>query len=287
MLDDFYGLATRAIENKFLRLEFLVDAGPRIVRVVLANSNENQFAELPDATLPSPLGDYRLRGGHRLWCAPEMVERTYALDDQPVQIEMIEKGARLVGAVDAAGIRKSIEIKLHDDAPRVTVTHRLQNASDHAIECAPWAITMLPLGGTAVLPLRLQSAATALLPDRSIVLWQYTRVNDPRLYIGDENILLAARAQLPPCKIGTLNQAGWLAYLRGDIFFVKRFQPQPLHPHVDRGCNAEIYCNDRFIELETLAPLQTLASNESADHSETWEWRIGVTRIEQIQELMK
>lgn len=287
MSNDFYGLRTCSIENQHLCLEFLADAGPRIVRGLLNGSNENQLAELPDIEWVTPNGDYHIRGGHRLWVAPEIVERTYAPDNNGLTIENVPQGVRLIQPTDVTGIRKSIEIQLHDDAPRVTLIHRLQNESEKTIDCAPWAITMLPLGGTAIMPLRLASDAESLLPDRSVVLWHYTRLGDPRLYIGDENILIEARPQLPPCKIGTLNVAGWLAYLRGDIFFVKRFQPHPNRPHVDRNCNAEMYCNDRFIELETLAPFQTLTPSETVEHVETWEWRKGVTSIDQIQELMK
>ncbi|MBI5029914.1 MAG: hypothetical protein HZB51_05255 [Chloroflexi bacterium] len=286
MSNDFYGLRTQSVENQHLRLEFLADAGPRIVRVMLNGSNENQLAELPDIKWDTPNGDYFIRGGHRLWVAPEVVEQTYIPDNSGLQIENTSQGVRLIGPTEVTGIRKSIDIQLHADAARVTLVHRLQNESNKPIDCAAWAITMFRLGGTAILPLRKKTEAQSLLPDRSVVLWQYAHKGDSRLYVGDENILIEARAQLPPCKIGTLNVAGWLAYLRGDIFFVKRFQPQPNRPHVDRGSNAEIYCNDRFMELETLAPFQTLQPNETVEHIETWEWRKGVTSIEQINEMI-
>jgi len=48
MSEDFYGLRTHSIGNKFLRLDFLTDAGPRIVRLMLGESNENWMAELPN-----------------------------------------------------------------------------------------------------------------------------------------------------------------------------------------------------------------------------------------------
>jgi hypothetical protein len=42
-------------------------------------------------------------------------------------------------------------------------------------------------------------------------------------------------------------------------------------PHVDHGCNAESYCNDEFIELETLGPLVKLEPGQFVTHTETWE----------------
>ena len=39
----------------------------------------------------------------------------------------------------------------------------------------------------------------------------------------------------------------------------------------DAGCNAETYCNDRFVELESLGPLAPIDPGESTKLSETWE----------------
>ena len=219
--------------------------------------------------------------------APEAVPQTYIPDNAGLAIETLADGVRLPQPTESAtGICKSIEIRLHDDAPCASLIHRLQNASGRSIEVAPWAITMLPLGSTVIFPLCSQSDGGMAQPDRALVLWQYTRVRDLRLQISDAYAIIQARAELPPCKIGALNRAGWVAYLRESVLFVKRFQAKPEHPHVDRGCNVEVYCNDRYIELETLAPTQRLAPNEIAEHIETWEWRTDAQSIEQIQEIL-
>jgi hypothetical protein len=42
-------------------------------------------------------------------------------------------------------------------------------------------------------------------------------------------------------------------------------------PHPDNNCNCEIYCNDKFIELETLGPLTQLVPGASVRHVETWD----------------
>ena len=90
--------------------------------------------------------------------------------------------------------------------------------------------------------------------------------------LGDDFILLQADARMPPVKIGYLNRAGWIAYLRLGVLFVKRFTPQPALPHTDFGCNTESYCNDAFIELETVGPLQTLTTGSVVEHIEDWEF---------------
>ncbi|MER3405907.1 MAG: hypothetical protein C4289_12725, partial [Chloroflexota bacterium] len=62
-MPDFYGLPVQVLENQHLRLEFLAEAGPRIVRLFIAGSDDNLLAELPDLKVSTPFGDYYFRGG--------------------------------------------------------------------------------------------------------------------------------------------------------------------------------------------------------------------------------
>lgn len=289
MTTDFYGLPTRAISNAHLRVEFLADAGPRIVRLFLHDSNKNWLAETPQKKISTSLGAYFFRGGHRLWYAPEKIPQTHQPDNYGVTIESIEDGTRLHQPTEPlTGIRKSIEIYLYADRAALTLTHRIKNTGLQSIELAPWAITMLKLGGMAILPQTIGAVDKhGLLPNRNLILWQYTRIDDSRLTLAKDFIRVHACAQLPPCKIGYLNRAGWIAYWRGDVLFVKRFTPHADQPHPDFNCNVEVYCNDGFIELETLAPTQQLKPHETIEHIETWEFHTGVHAIEQIQEFMK
>ncbi len=272
-MSDFHGLPTRTIGNKHLRLEFLATAGPRIVRLFLAGSDENLLAEVPNLKLGTPYGDYFFRGGHRLWHAPEGFPRSYIPDNDGLTVGDLPDGVGLLGPTEVAtGIRKSIEIHLSNDRPAVTLIHRLQNDGPEPVELAPWAITQLAMGGLAVLPLRAAPASNnGLLPDRHLALWPYTRWQDSRLCVQDEYVWVAAQPQPEACKVGTWNSRGWLGCLRAGVFFLKRFQPSASGPHPDRGCNAEVYVKDRFIELETLGPLCSLEPGQSAAHTETWE----------------
>jgi hypothetical protein len=139
------------------------------------------------------------------------------------------------------------------------------------MEIAPWAITQLRLGGTAVLPTSGPIDAEGLLPNRLVALWPYSRWDDPRFRPGQTTIEIDARPLSPPFKLGTMNRAGWLAYRTGGLTFTKRWQPQPERPHVDFGCNAEVYASDRHIELETLGPLTRLEPGQQVTHVEEWE----------------
>ena len=273
MTADFYGLPTCTIRNQHLRLEFLREAGPRIVRLFFAGSNENLLAEVPNMKWPTPYGEYRIYGGHRLWHAPEAIPRSYIPDNDGLTVEDLAGGTRLRGPVEpAAGIRKSIAVHLHPDRAEVTLIHQLTNEGIWPIECAPWAITQMRLGGVAILPQPADKVdADGLLPNRRLALWPYTRWGDSRLSVNDDLILVHARAELPPMKIGYENRHGWIGYLREGVFFRKRFEPRIDQPHPDFGSNAEVYCNDQFIELETVAPLSRLEPGQSVTHVETWE----------------
>ncbi|HLF25007.1 MAG TPA: hypothetical protein VJG32_01625 [Anaerolineae bacterium] len=278
MSSDFHGLPTGGLGNRHLQLEFLAEAGPRIVRLFLAGSDENLLAELPDVKWPTPYGDYFIYGGHRLWHAPEALARSSVPDTAGLSLETIGDGVRLRGPVETAtSIRKCIQVQLHADRPVVTLQHALKNEGVWPIECAPWAITQLPLGGLALLPQPIGGLnGDNVLPNRHLALWPYARWDDPRLELHDEFILFRAEAQLPPCKIGYLNRHGWIGYLRNGVFFRKWFDPRAEQPHPDFNCNAEVYCNDAFVELETVAPLLRLEPGQSTTHSETWEFYTGL-----------
>ena len=272
----FHNLPTWMIGNAHLTLEVLREAGPRIVRLMPAGSQSNLFAETPHIHLPSPYGPYALYGGHRLWLAPEHPARTYVPEDSGVTLESNARGVTLQRPADAhSHIAKTMAIELHDDRAAVTVRHTLQNEGNWAVELSAWAITQLPPQGVAIIPHRTTAADEhGMLPNRQLTLWPYTSWSDPRLELHDDLILVRGRADMPQhFKIGTMNHAGWAAYLGQDYLFVKRTQPQPDQPHPDLGCNTELYTDDGFIELETLSPLTRLDPGCRLTHVETWEIR--------------
>jgi hypothetical protein len=76
---------------------------------------------------------------------------------------------------------------------------------------------------------------------------------------------------LPPFKMGYFNPHGWLAYWLDGVLFRKTFEAHIGLPYPDNNCNAEMYCGDRFVELESLAPLRTLKPGTSVTHTEIWD----------------
>jgi hypothetical protein len=261
----------RVLENKFLKLEYRTDA-LRIMGLTPTGKN-NLFVELDDsASVPTPFGRFYFRGGHRLWHAPEAMPRTYIPDDE-LMVTSLPDGCILETKTEpGTAIRKRIEIRLASDKPSVTLIHTLINDGLWSVELAPWAITQFRLGGTAILPLPTGNVDEAgLLHNRQFSLWPYTRISDPRVKLGDEFILFKADALLPPFKIGYFNSHGWMAYWLDGRLFRKTFDTHAGLTHPDNNCNAEMYCNNQFVELETLGPLLTIAPGSQVSHIETWE----------------
>lgn len=258
-----------ALENDHLSLLVTQSVGPRIISLRL-KGGKNLFAELPDFVTKRPDGrDFHFRGGHRLWHAPESMPRTYALDDDPVEIIRTGNSLLVTQQMEAeTGIEKSMRISLTGDKAQVIIQHMLTNRGVWSIECAPWAITQFKTGGVAILPQSREQID--LLPNRSLALWSYTNIASPHVTWGNEYVLLRAEIQ-PPFKVGFPNPRGWLAYWLDGTLFVKRAAYDPQTAYYDFGSSSECYCNSHFLELETLAPIGQLEPGASVIHVETWE----------------
>lgn len=259
-------LPSESIENEFLRLEYLKTTGPRIIGLYAKGVDGNLLAETPDVHWATPHGEFYLRGGHRLWTAPE--DPLYMCPEEGLNVTK-NHNVVLRSPVDASGLEKEITIRL--DGTCVHLSQKVTWHGDAPTELAPWGITQLRLGGVGILPL---SIAGGLVPNRNIVLWPYTNLKDERLELYDDFILLHGKASEQAVKIGNRNSHGWIACALGEALFVKRFAVEEgMLP--DLGCNVEAYVKDVCIELETLGTLKTLNKHESATLNETWEVIVG------------
>ena len=259
-----YPLPFASIENNFLRLDYLTTTGPRIVGLYAVGAQGNLLAETPDVHWPTPHGEYYLRGGHRLWTAPEDPFYTCPEDG----LSVVKDGDKVIlkSPVDKSGLEKEIAIQL--DGNCVHLEQRVTWHGSAPIELAPWAITQLRLGSMVILPL---SNADGLQPNRNLVLWPYTQLQDERLELHDDFILLHGASKTEACKIGNCNSHGWVACIFGEALFVKRFTIKASETYPDLGCNVEAYVKDVCIELETLGSITTLKSGDSITHAESWQ----------------
>jgi hypothetical protein len=262
------------LSNGTVELEVLVDAGPRILRYA-RTGGRNAFHVVSAPEGPG----FQLRGGHRLWVAPEDPERTYAPDDVPVAHGWNGDTLRLTAPPDARfGIEKGMALRLAATGSEVQVVHRLTNRSEAPQMLAAWALTVLAPGGCAVVPLPPVAShpgsagrtAADFAPRMTLSLWPYTVWDDPRLTVGERFLQLRHTGSGSPTKLGLIQRAGWAGYWNDGLWFVKRFPHVEGAVYPDGGVNFETYTDARFLELESLSPLVTLAPGESVDHTETW-----------------
>ena len=259
-----------SLENDSLTLLVTKSIGPRIISIRYKDG-DNLFAELPDFVSQRPDGEnFHFYGGHRLWHAPENMPRTYALDSEPVDITQTQNGLFTRQKVEAeTGIEKTLDISLVENKPQVIIRHTLTNHGQWSVECAPWAITQLKKGGVAILPQSREQ--TDVLPNRSLALWPYSDIASPHVTWGNQHILIRAKMEEGAFKVGFPNPRGWLAYWQAGTLFVKRASFDAQAKYYDFGSSSECYCNDNFLELETIAPISTLEPSASVTHIETWE----------------
>jgi hypothetical protein len=259
-------LATRAFE-----LVVTTDVGPRVVTLrSLAGRRRNLLLELPAEEQRSH--GYLFRGGHRLWHSPEDIVRTYQPDDEPLTVRALAQGVALTQPVEPkTGLQKGLTLEVLGDRT-IRVTHALTNRGLWAVECAPWALTMLRAGGYGVLPLppKGSHAGGDLLPNYTLVPWTYTDLSMPvwdlhRDFIGI-NVGAATEAQ----KLGITNYPGWSAYWNEGTTFVKYAPVLPQATYPDLGCAFETFTNGKMIEFETLGQFGSLAPGRTVKHVEHW-----------------
>jgi len=260
------------LANDQIELIVTGDVGPRIIRFGFIGK-ENMFKEFPDQLGRTESDEWLNFGGHRLWHAPEALPRTYFPDLEPVLIQETEGGLVATQKPEpTTGLQKQIEVILSPDKPEVQVKHKLINHNLWAVETAPWALSVMAPGGTAILPLPPRGThPECLLPTSILCIWPYTNLSDPRWILGERYFLLNQDPKNAlPQKLGIFASDGWAGYANFNCLFVKQVPIQLDGIYPDMGVNLEIFTNDEFLEVESLGPIDSIPPKGQIDHLEHW-----------------
>lgn len=260
------------LSNGIIDIIVLTDVGPRIIHFGFTGER-NELKEYAEMAGLCGGNDWRIYGGHRLWCAPEDKNSTYVPDNSKVNFTSDNHSVTLMRDVNSgAKIRKIINISLASDEPSILVKHKIVNVSKEDIFLSPWALTVMAPGGKAIIPLPPRGEhPESLNPNSSITLWPYTDMSDPHWTWNKEHIVLKQSSKLlNPQKIGVLNKNGWLGYYNDSHFFLKTFDYIDGEVYPDLGCNSEVFANDEMTEIESLGPLTIVKSGEEVNHEERW-----------------
>ncbi len=263
---------TARFTNGTIDLIATTEVGPRIIRFGFVDG-PNEFVEYPDQ-LGKVGGDvYRSYGGHRLWVAPETAGWTNHPDNQPVSVTEVGDTLVLTASVEAGTrIQKQVRVSFLPDSTGVRIEHVITNAGSRPLRLAPWALSVMAAGGTAIIPHESHIPhPEKVLPARPMALWHYTDMTDSRWTWGRRLILLRQTSGAKgPQKVGAWISAGWAAYHNDNRLFVKRFPCDPSATYPDFGVNAELFTNHRMLEVESLGGLVTLEPSGSTSHTEHW-----------------
>lgn len=258
------------LANEHAELVVTLDIGPRVISYRTPRG-QNVLKNYPGQIGASGESEWKIRGGHRLWIAPEG-EGSYALDNSPVKHELTGNGVRVENDPMAPwGLRKVLTVSLEENSSRVTLRHQIVNESEKPVEIAAWGLSVMAPGGLEIIPLPpLGEHPRDLLPARSLVPWPYTDMTDARWRFGWKFITLRQTETGGPTKLGLSHKERWVGYLNETTLFVKTLDYVEGAAYPDLGCNFETYSDEDMLEIESLSPLRKLAPGESVEHVEQW-----------------
>ena len=268
---DYGGWDAVQITTDAARLTVPTSIGLRIIEFGFRDG-PNLFYNDADQIGGSGESEFMLRGGHRFWVAPEELTRTPELDNAAIAYEAIPGGVRITQPIDPKNqTLKEIEISFIDSTS-VRVLHKLTNRSVWPIEMAPWALSVMSMGGYLALPLpeKRDHGAGSLLPNKAIVLWPYTDFSVPQWQFHQTHIGVDTCGNRSVQKLGVRDYPAWSAYWQPGGTFLKAQVPTRNGDYPDEGCVFETYFCPDFIEIETLGVFGMVQPGETVEHVENW-----------------
>lgn len=263
-------MKTERLTDGVIELDVTTDFGPRVIRFGFVGG-QNLMLTIPGELETTGEPDFKCRGGHRLWAAPEMMPATYYPDNVPVMVERWDGGLVATAPVESVGLQKQMTIEMLGEG-RVRLTHTLWNRGHWPMELSIWALTMMAPGGLGIAGFPPRGTHPEMLaPTNPLIMWAFSDFTDERLQITRKYLTLRQERTIArPNKFGLWSRETWGAYLLGRDLFVKRAQADIDWRYPDFGASFEMWVNGDTLELETLSPLRVLVPGDSMMHIEEW-----------------
>lgn len=255
------------VDNGTIVLVIPLEYGIRIAHFSFVGG-ENVFYEQPNDMKELTTEDgWRLRGGHRLWLAPEN-EDTYCPDNAPISYEVQDDTVILTQEIDTRlGVVKSLRICFGEDAS-VCVTHRIENRNPHTLTRSLWAISVMAAGGVEEIPLGHREGGMSHW--HRVSWWDHTCLGDERATYEKERIVIRHLPIDKRYKIGVGHPAGAVRYRNCGVVFEKTYDFKEKAAYPDGDVSFETFFCRHMAEIESMSPLYTVAPGESAEHTEIW-----------------
>ena len=255
------------LESQDIKVGIPLEFGLRISYLSYKGSENLFFVQPTDMSDMSLPNGWRVRGGHRLWTAPES-QKHYYPDNDAISYEIVDDGVILSQVEDPwLKIQKSIEISFVE-CNLLKVVHKVKNTDNKTCTFSPWGVSSMAGGGTEYIPLPLREGGYDPLLRYST--WDYACLGDERLTYSLEQIKISHKPTGKKFKMGLGHPNGPVKYVNRGVVFEKIYDifRDKLYP--DGNVSFETFMCDHAVEVETLSPLSEVGPGQTATHTELW-----------------
>ena len=227
------------LDNGNIKLIATIDVGPRIVFFGFSDGENILFEDIDRNfyEINNGYGVWYAYGGHRIWCAPEVMPETYLPDNSKVEA-LFDDGVLTLTPSKTKFDKQFRLIITMDNDKSVTVENRITNCSDKVSEFAPWSVTGLAAGGTEIVPLCRDD--NGFLPNRTMALWSYSDIKDQRFTLADRYALLRQDPKEKRAFKAGFNVTGkQIIYIKGRQILRVSFDGYKAGEYPDFCCNFE------------------------------------------------
>ena len=254
-------------DNGIIEVGIPLDFGLRVGHFSFVGEKNVFFEQPNDMEKFTTDKGWRIRGGHRLWIAPES-PLTYCPDNEPISYTVSDDTITLVQKEDPwLHIIKTFTLKF--DGAKLEVVHRIENLSEDELECSLWAISVMAAGGTEYIDFERRDGGMDHW--HRISTWDYTSLGDPRATYTRDEIKIRHLPVDERYKIGVGHPFGPVRYENDGVVFKKYFAVEKDKIYPDANVSYETFFSQYMVEMESLSPLGRIGKGERMEHSEVWE----------------
>lgn len=239
---------------------------------------ENVIWQNPDEfgrTYPMAAGVWYNYGGYKAWITakgswpwpPDPMIDFGKANVQVVQSPGKAPVLRVTGAPSLnTGVMYVKDITL-DESGEVTLTQRLRNISKKTVAYSIWAVTQVDAPCFVAFPIAKKSRFSG-----GVDFQEGTSPQSRQIQVKDGICITDYMGEMG--KVGSDSNGPWMVWLKGDLAYVKLFDPMKEHaayPH--GGCSAEVYTSDKalsYAEMELLGPVVKIKPGCQSESVEHW-----------------
>jgi hypothetical protein len=190
------------------------------------------------------------------------------------------------------GIHIEKEFVLAADSGDLGINQRMVNDSKEEKSFCLWDRTACKNGGFVLFPLKKKSSRysngwAVCREEDGKKRFDAMNPNVPQVHVFDG--LLVAETMGGMTRVGADSDAGWMAYVKGDLLFVKYFPHDPAATYGDNGNTVEFYFDQQILEFGPLSPEQKLQPGAQFSLPEKWvlvQLKKEVTTVEEARKLV-